>query len=144
GLFAEAEALLNDGIELYLTRNSGNLSYPFNNEVWNSELWRNWGVRRRVNLAPIFPEGISKAELIDNPEKTNEYKRALDELIIQETCMESAGEAKSYFAMIRIAKRWNDPTILADIVSEKYDVGVKQEIRERLLLPQNWFVKHNL
>ncbi|WP_257669686.1 RagB/SusD family protein [Parapedobacter tibetensis] len=142
-LFDEAEALLNDGINLYLSRNSGNLQYPFNNEAWNAALTRNWGIRRRIDLGPVYPAGLSKAEL-DTPEKVTAYKRALDELIVEETCMESAGEAKSYFAMIRIAKRWNDPAILADRVSAKYEEGMRQTMRDRLMDPQNWFVRYSL
>src|SRR5690606_908486 len=100
-LFDEAEALLNDGVNLYLSRNAGNLQYPFNNEVWNSQLNRNWGIRRRVDLGPVYPDGLSKSEL-DTPEKIEAYKKALDELIVEEACMESAGEARSYFTMVRI------------------------------------------
>lgn len=142
-LFDEAEALLNDGVNLYLSRNAGNLQYPFNNEVWNSQLNRNWGIRRRVDLGPVYPDGLSKSEL-DTPEKIEAYKKALDELIVEEACMESAGEARSYFTMVRIAKRWNDPSILANRVSAKYDAGMQQAIHDQLMDPQNWFVDYPL
>src|SRR5690606_26585871 len=46
GLFEQAEALFNDGVELYLSRNAGNLKYPFNDPVINSQLSRNYGIRR--------------------------------------------------------------------------------------------------
>ncbi len=142
-LFDEAEALLNDGINLYLSRNAGNLQYPFNNEVWNARLAANWGIRRRVDVGPVYPQGLSKNDL-DTPEKVAAYKKAIDELIVEETCMESAGEARSYFAMIRIARRWNDPTILADRVSAKYDEGMQQAIHDQLMNPENWFVDYPL
>lgn len=142
-LFDEAEALLNDGINLYLSRNAGNLQYPFNNETWNARLVNNWGIRRRVDLGPVYPQSMSKDNL-DTPEKVAAYKKAIDELIVEETCMESAGEARSYFAMIRIAKRWNDPSILADRVSAKYDAGMQQAIHDKLMSPENWFVHYPL
>lgn len=144
GMFDQAEALLNDGIELYLSRNAGNLKYPFDDLVRNSSLSRNWGIRRRVNLSPVYPNGITKSETIDNEEKKIAYMKALDQLVVQETLMESAGEAKAFFALMRIAKRWNDPSLLADIVSAKYPAGRKEQIRDYLLSPQNWHVNYPL
>lgn len=70
--------------------------------------------------------------------------KALDQLVVQETLMESAGEAKAFFALMRIAKRWNDPSLLADIVSAKYPAGRKEQIRDYLLSPQNWHVNYPL
>ncbi len=143
GKFSEAEALLNDGIEQYVIRNVGNLQAPFDDEVMNTELKRNWGIRRRVNLGPVYPQGLSKEDIDTEAEKL-EYMEALDRLVVEETLMESAGEAKAYFALMRIAKRWNDPSILADIVSAKYPDGQKQQVRGHLMNEQNWFVKYPL
>ena len=141
-LFAEAEALLNDGVEQYLILNRDNLRFPFDDEVINSAIARNWGIRRRVKMFPVYPEGMSKDELEDSAD-TLAYKKGLDELIVQETLMESAGEAKAYFAMMRIAKRWQDNTILADIVSKKYGAR-EEEIRSYLMDENNWFIKYPL
>ncbi|WP_437921058.1 RagB/SusD family nutrient uptake outer membrane protein [Sphingobacterium sp. LRF_L2] len=144
GSFNEAEALLNDGIELYLSRNAGNLQYPFNDQVMNTSLSRNWGVRRRVNLYPVYPSGVTKEEAKTDEDKKRAYMKALDELVVQETLMESAGEAKAYFAMMRIAKRWNDPAILADIVAAKYPEGQRSQMQQYLMTGANWYVKYNL
>ncbi|MDR6736473.1 RagB/SusD family nutrient uptake outer membrane protein [Sphingobacterium sp. 2149] len=143
GMFDQAEALLNDGVELYLSRNAGNLKYPFDNAAMNVSLARNWGIRRRVNLAPVHPEGVSRDDL-STTEKVDAYKKALDKLVVEETLMESAGEAKAYFAMMRIADRWNDPTILAEIVAQKYPVGQTNQIRQYLLDRNHWFVQYPL
>src|SRR5690606_32696305 len=88
GKFSQAEALLNDGIEQYLIRNVGNLQAPFDDEVMNAELKRNWGIRRRVNLGPVFPQGLSKEDIDTEAEKL-EYMEALDRLVAEETLMES-------------------------------------------------------
>lgn len=141
--FAEAEAFLNDGVQNYLSKNEGNLEYPLDNEVYNSAINANWGVRRRVDLGPVYPEGLSKDQL-DTPEKIEQYKKGLDSLLIEETCLESAGEARSYFAMIRMAKRWNDPSMLADRVSAKYPAGKRESIRNLLMQPENWFIDYDL
>ncbi|WP_245893750.1 RagB/SusD family nutrient uptake outer membrane protein [Sphingobacterium gobiense] len=143
GKFAQAEAMLNDGIEQYLIRNVDNLEYPFDDEVMNSSLSRNWGIRRRVNLAPVFPEGLSKADIVTEADR-QEYMAALDRLVVEEWLMESAGEGKGFPALVRFAKRWNDPAILADVVASKYPEGQKQQVREHMMNEQNWFVKYPL
>ncbi|WP_160066830.1 RagB/SusD family protein [Sphingobacterium bovisgrunnientis] len=142
GKFKEAEALLNDGISTYQDLNANNLQYPFNNEVQTTPLRRNWGIRRRVAMGNVFPKELSKADLRTQQDSTD-YKKALDRLIVEETMLESAGEAKAYAAMIRIAKRWNDNSILADVVSKKYG-SREQEIRNRLMIPENWFITYPL
>lgn len=143
GIFKPADALFNDGVELYLSRNSGSLEYPFDDPTINAHYAINLGIRRRVSLAPVYPEDLSIADLKTDAEK-EQYKKAFDKLIATETLMESAGEAKAYFALMRIAKRWNDPSILADIVSAKYPDGQKQQVRGHLMDEQNWFVKYPL
>src|SRR3546814_4712959 len=90
----------------------------FDDPVINQAIVRNWGIRRRVNLYPVYPEGKSKDELETEDDK-QAYMKALDSLVAQETLMESAGEDKAYFALMRIARRWNDPAILADVVAAK-------------------------
>lgn len=143
GKFGPAEALFNDGVELYRSRNGDNLEAPFDDPTINSHFAINMGIRRRVSLAPVYPQGLSKDDL-DTEEKKRAYMKALDKLVAEETLMESAGEAKAYFALMRIAKRWNDPAILADIVSAKYPDGQKQQVRGHLMNEQNWFVKYPL
>jgi hypothetical protein len=69
--------------------------------------------------------------------------KALDKLIVEETLLESAGEAKAFPAMVRIAKRWNDNTILADVVSKKY-TGREGEIHNYLMTENNWFINYPL
>jgi hypothetical protein len=142
GKFSEAEALLNDGIEQYLILNRDNLQYPFDDVVRNAALNRNWGIRRRVKMYPVFPEGMSKTNLPTSADSLA-YMKALDKLIVEETLLESAGEAKAFPAMVRIAKRWNDNTILADVVSKKY-TGREGEIHNYLMTENNWFINYPL
>ncbi|MBN1927159.1 MAG: hypothetical protein JW798_15105, partial [Prolixibacteraceae bacterium] len=68
----------------------------------------------------------------------------LDSLLVEETCLELAGEGKAYYTMLRMAKRWNDPSILADRVSAKYPEGLQEAIRTKLMDPTNWFVDFKL
>lgn len=153
-LFPEAEAILNDGLENYINTYTTNVRPPFNNAVYNAALIKNWGVRRRVNLAPAiqmktkgsqkyFMSGLDTVK-VNNYEDTLKYKKAFDIALVEETCMESAGEARSLFAMQRIAKRYNDATIIADRVSNKYNGSLKEIIYNKLLDPANWYVPFNL
>lgn len=141
--FGPANALFNDGVELYLSRNGDQVEAPFNDPTVNSYFAINMGIRRRVSLAPIYPSGPSYAELSSEEEKET-YKMEFDKLIAQETLMESAGEAKAYFALMRIAERWNDASILADIVSAKYPDGQREQVKQHLMDPENWYVKSPL
>lgn len=136
-LFKEAEALLNKGLvnDYYTKFARGDHKYPFTKyqDAWAD----NVGIRERVNCVPVYPSADSIAE----PEL---YKFQLDSLILEETCLESNGEGRSYFAMIRMAKRWGDPSILADKVSAKFTEGKKEEVRAYLLEPKNWYIKYEL
>jgi hypothetical protein len=95
------------------------------------------GVRGRVSMKAMGKE------IIDYPSSDiNLDKQKLDSLLVEETCLETAGEAKAYYAMIRIAKRWNNPAAVADRVSAKYTDKVN--MHNLLLNPENWFIKYDL
>lgn len=145
-LFKEAEALLNNGMNLdyYLKSDSIPVRYPFDDplikDAWTNNKYPNTGIRDRVSLSPVHPSIGSPTTYED----TLIYQQQLDSLILEETCLESNGEARSYYAMIRMAKRWNDPSIVADRVSAKYSEGKKDEVYQRLMEPENWFINYPL
>ncbi|MFB6320697.1 hypothetical protein ACE1EF_19080 [Saccharicrinis sp. FJH54] len=142
-MFREAEALLNGGMfsDYYSKFEESEWRYPFTDpliyDAFTNDKYPNAGVRDRVALAYVFPSADSIAQ-------PDTYCYQLDSLILDETCMESNGEARSYFAMIRMAKRWNDPSILASRVSAKYPDGKKEEVYQYLMTPENWFIKYDL
>ncbi|MFB6341254.1 hypothetical protein ACE1ET_06010 [Saccharicrinis sp. FJH62] len=142
-MFREAEALLNGGMfsDYYSKFEESEWRYPFTDpliyDAFTNNKYPNAGVRDRVSLAYVFPSADSIAQ-------PDTYCYQLDSLILDETCMESNGEARSYFAMIRMAKRWNDPSILASRVSAKYPDGKKEEVYQYLMTPENWYIKFDL
>ncbi|MFC0878268.1 hypothetical protein ACE01N_16855 [Saccharicrinis sp. FJH2] len=142
-MFREAEALLNGGMfsDYYSKFEESEWRYPFTDpliyDAFTNNKYPNAGVRDRVSLAYVFPSADSIAQ-------PDTYCYQLDSLILDETCMESNGEARSYFAMIRMAKRWDDPSILASRVSAKYTDGKKEEVYQYLMTPDNWFIKFDL
>lgn len=95
------------------------------------------GVRGRVSLKAVG-EDIIKNPSVD-PETD---KKMLDKLVLDEACLELACEGRAYYTMMRIAKRWQDPALLADRVAEKY--ADKEGMRALLMNPENWYVKYSL
>ncbi|MBN2807334.1 MAG: RagB/SusD family nutrient uptake outer membrane protein [Prolixibacteraceae bacterium] len=99
---------------------------------WNTGL----GVRGRVNLLPRpLPEDITE------PAKIMEW---VENVIIDERSMELAFEGKRYFDLMRIARRRNNPDFLASKVASKFsDSAKKQQIKEKLWNPDNWYIPLN-
>ncbi len=144
--FEEARVFLNGGIEGYFDAGNGVFTPPFESypetlyqaSERNRGLGANQGIRGRAGLRPLGEE------YFDNPGNMQESKKALDILLAEETSLESAAEARALFAFIRMAKRWNDPAIVADRVSAKYPEGERESIRAHLMNPGNWFINYNL
>jgi hypothetical protein len=145
GRFEEALIFLNGGIETYYNSSSGVFIEPFEN--YPVSLYRtsssgdgaSQGVRGRVSLNKVGEQ------ILKNPsDDIDKDKFVLDSLIIEETCLESAGEARALYAMIRVAKRWNDPSVVADRVSAKYPDGKAEGIKTKLMIPENWFINFPL
>jgi hypothetical protein len=139
----EAATLYDGGIESFYSPTAGMFTEPF--EDFPTTLYSsssdgsNQGIRGRVSLRKMA-DGLWRNSTTDI--NTNVF--SMDSLLIEETCMESAGEARAYYAMMRIAKRWNKPEILAERVSAKYPEGMRQEIYNKLMNPENWFIRREL
>ncbi|MDP3915965.1 MAG: RagB/SusD family nutrient uptake outer membrane protein [Bacteroidota bacterium] len=64
----------------------------------------------------------------------------LEELIMDERARELAFEGERFYDLMRVAKRRNDPSFLANKVSAKYPAGMRQAIKTRLMDPKNWHI----
>lgn len=145
GRFTEALAFLDGGIETYYNASSGTFIEPFTG--YPATLYRTssssegacQGIRGRVSLSKAGDRILKKPAVIIDQDKF-----FLDSLIVEETCLESAGEARALYAMIRVAKRWNKPEIVADRVSVKYPAGTRETIRNLLMDPRNWYIRYPL
>jgi tetratricopeptide (TPR) repeat protein len=114
-----AMAILNNGMSALSPR-------PEDYVRWS----KNLGVRGRVFLkARTVPASAADPVL---------YR---EDLIIQERALELAFEGKRWFDLMRIARRRNDPSYLADKVAAKYSDPARAEfVRSWLMNEANWYL----
>ncbi|MDB5121789.1 MAG: RagB/SusD family nutrient uptake outer membrane protein [Sphingobacteriales bacterium] len=68
-----------------------------------------------------------------------DIKKQVDMMILEEKALEGAFEGIRWFDLVRMAKKWNDPSILADIVAKKYPAGKQAAIRAYLMDEKHWY-----
>ncbi|MCC8174700.1 MAG: RagB/SusD family nutrient uptake outer membrane protein, partial [Odoribacter sp.] len=56
---------------------------------------------------------------------------------------ELAGEGKRWFTLLRMARNNNQPEIVADRVSQKFDGASRELYKIWLMEPKNWFIKYD-
>ena len=73
----------------------------------------------------------------------DEKEKAIDSVILNEVALECAYEGKRYFALMRSAQRWGKPEIMAEPLSAKFPETEREVYKEKLMIPENWFLKQN-
>ncbi|MBN2697908.1 MAG: RagB/SusD family nutrient uptake outer membrane protein [Bacteroidales bacterium] len=66
----------------------------------------------------------------------------LEEQILHEKARELAFEGERFYDLMRVAKRRNDPSFLAEIVSSKFPAGKREEMYNFLLDENNWYINY--
>ena len=120
GRYDEAWALINNGV----TSNQ-NFGWEGFSSDWSGSN-RCAGVRGRAGLSAYYrPFKRSTDGVSDENTKYNDMQ------ILKETIIEFAVEGKTLPAMVRMALRYNDPDIIADLVCPKYGDRA-EEIRTKI------------
>jgi starch-binding outer membrane protein, SusD/RagB family len=107
------------------------------------------GVRGRIGLGPI---DIKDDYYIHDPYTNRvvgyrnlqgqlyEKQKLIEEAILDERARELAYEGERFYDLMRVAKRRNDPSFLAEKVSAKFPAGKREEIYNLLLDEKNWYI----
>jgi hypothetical protein len=145
GLFGEtiqseyreiAMCFINSGLRAYWT--GSNFKQPFGNTaIYPSTLQSNAGIRGRVGAG-----NVDWRALLPRDATVDQTARLIDSLVANETALECAYEGKRWFTLLRAARHWNDPAIIADVVSLKATGANRDALRRRLMDPSAWFIKY--
>lgn len=113
------------------------------------------GVRGRVGFADQFDKmNVGNINYVHDPfnNKVIDYidltgsleakQLYLEEQLLEERARELAFEGERFYDLMRVAKRRNDPSFLAEIVSQKYPEGKREEIYNLLLDENNWYINY--
>jgi tetratricopeptide (TPR) repeat protein len=109
------------------------------------------GVRGRVGLDPIQNRNLvyimnpftNKYEShLDLEGKLDEKKKWFEEQIMEERARELAFEGQRFYDLMRIAKRRNDPSYLAEKVAAKYPSSMRDYVYNLLLDENNWYINY--
>jgi hypothetical protein len=131
-----AMCFINSGLKTYW--NSSNFKQPFGNTaLYSTTLQGNAGIRGRIGAGNVNWRNLLPAD--PTPAQT---MRLIDSLIVNETALECAYEGKRWFTLLRMARYWNDPAFIADVVSQKVTGANRDAIRQRLMDASNWFIKY--
>ena len=111
GQFNQALPFLNGGIGSYYNATTGQFMPPYVGYpscLFKADNTRgsNQGVRGRVSLGPVGLFALNSASALD----TLVSMRRLDSLLVEEECLEFAGEGKAFYTMNRMARRWSPST----------------------------------
>jgi starch-binding outer membrane protein, SusD/RagB family len=91
------------------------------------------GVRGRVGLGAISLNSLPNGNLSGK-------QNYLDQIILDERGRELAFEGKRFYDLMRVAKRMNNPSFLANKVAAKYPASRRSQIRSYLMDENNWYI----
>lgn len=123
GRYDEMYGLMNRGVNYYFS--AGGVTWEGFTDYWTrvSRNYPDLGIRGVVGG---LPREFKPCDSEGN-------KKFNDMEILHEIILEQAGEGKTYAAMLRMARRYNDYNIIADLVCPKYEDSKQADIRNKIL-----------
>lgn len=147
------DALINVGIESYTDEFDKNADGVLSG-TWNG-FTPHWTTQKTVYHYSNGTIGIGSRKYGDKGLRGKNYSnmgarsftsdiKANDEELLKEMMLEMACEGKVYPAMIRMAKRYNDNSVMAKYISEKYVATGNAEAIRAKIMKGDYFIKWNL
>ncbi|NDV63656.1 hypothetical protein [Bacteroides sp. 224] len=149
GRYEPASVLMNQGVDIfYLMGVELGEQWQGLNSNWNLWTTNHAGFRRTYadnGVRGVL--GLGKRDIWQSSDDINADEEGLEGLtdeqkirkhndieLVKEAFLEFPCEGKTYPLMIRVAKRWNDYSIIARFVSEKYpDVAKQEEVKAKIM-----------
>ena len=111
------------------------------------------GVRGRVGFGEgydaiqftkvIYKHDPNTNRILGYRELTGEQqKRYLAEEVLKERARELAFKGERFYDLMRVAKAFNDPELLADKVAAKFPSGQRGAIKQKLMDERNWYINY--
>jgi hypothetical protein len=144
GNWDPAASILNGGIAGRFTTLTVDTSLPgwdprYQGWIDNAS-YPNIGIRGCVNATQYaLPKPTDEGYELTEEERIKIYDLAL----LDEMLLEYAAEGRAYGMMVRMAKRYNDWSIVADRVVPKYPVSMQESIRAKIMAG-GYFVDYDL
>lgn len=88
---------------------------------------------------PVTNDVTGYLDFTSNPFGLQQY---LEEEILNERVRELGFEGERFYDLMRVAKRRNDPSFLAEKVSAKFPAGERERIYNLLLDENNWYINY--
>lgn len=130
----ERYVLMNEGVSSYYP--DGGVTYPGFTNDWTrvggavTHAYADTGMRGTWGAS-----STSKGLLCRDMKKEPGNERHNDIELLKEICLEMPCEGKTLPVMIRMAKRYNDPTIISDLVCSKYseeNTAIAAKVRAKI------------